>query len=214
MKLVRNVWTIAALALVGLAACKSEEKPDAFIQATLKAVEGEPQAVWNALPASYQKDVNDLLAQFGGKMHPQIWNDGFALAQKVVTVLEKKREFILAHPTVAQLVKKEDVDTGWEPTVRVLSHLVNSDLNTLDGVKSLDVEKFLGSTVADVMDDVEKAGAVAAKAAPMRGAPNVSDLRSKLKTAKVSVESVEGDTAKVKIEVEGEKPEIQEMVKV
>ncbi len=214
MRNTRNVWTIAALTLLGLVACKSEEKPDAFIQATIKAVDGQPQAMWNALPASYQKDVNEVLAQFAGKMHPQIWNDGFALAQKVVTVLEKKKDFILAHPTVAQLVKKEDVDTGWEPTVRILSRVVHSELKTLDGVRGLNVEKFLASTIAEVMDDVEKAGAMAAKAAPVRGAPNVGDLRAKLKTAKVTVESIEGDSAKVKIEVEGEKPDVQEMVKV
>ena len=54
--------------------------------------------MWEALPASYQKDVHGLLTEFSAKMDPQIWDNGFATAQKLVRVLEEKKEYLLKGP--------------------------------------------------------------------------------------------------------------------
>lgn len=211
----QRVQTTAALALLfATMACKSEDGPDSFVRSAVKAAEGEPQALWTALPESYQKDVQGLLQSFAGGMNEQLWNDGFKIAQKTVKVLETKRELILGHPRLKGVLTDDEVAKGWDPAVRVLSALVNSDIKSLEGVKKLDVEKFLGGPVASMLEDAMKTAELAAAKMPGPDAKELTSFRSKLKTAKISVEKKDGDTATVKIEVEGEEPELQEMVRV
>lgn len=210
----------ACLPMLGLAllattgACKSDDGPDAFVKASIKAVDGEPQAIWKALPESYQKDVQGLVSAFAEKMNAQVYDDGFRLAGKLVKVLETKKDFVLGHPQVQGVVKAEDVSKGWDPAVRSLATLMASDIGTVEGLKKLDVEKFLAGPIAAVMEDLLKAAEVAAAQMPSKGAPNLADMRTQLRASKVTVEKVEGDQATVRIEIPGEKPEVEEMVKV
>jgi hypothetical protein len=204
------------LSLVALlASCKSEEGPDSFVKAAIRGVGGEPQAIWNALPPSYQKDVQGLLAGFAGQMNEQVWNDGFRIGQKTVKVLETRKQFVLGHPMMKGMLRADDVAKGWDPTVRVLSTVMNSELRTLQGVKQLDVEKFLAGPLATVMNDLLESAEVARGAIPgAKGGKDLATLKARLMSAKVTVTREEGDSATIKVEMEGEEPETEEMVKV
>jgi len=216
MKSTRILGAVAAITLVAMVGCAKDEKPEAFFQAAIIAADGRPQELWNALPASYHKDVSGLLAAFAGKMNEQMWNEGFVVAQKLVKVLDTKRDFIFSHPQVAQMFpKREEIEKGWDPAVRTLTRLTASDLSTLERLKALDMEKFLAGPVAETMQDLIKVSEVASKNAPVPGSsPDFATLRTQLKAAKITVESVDGDTAKLKIEMEGQPTEVEEMVKV
>ena len=48
----------------------------------------------------------------------------------------------------------------------------------------------------------------------MQNGPNLASVRGDLRNAKFTIEKVEGDKASVKTEVEGQKPETDEVVKV
>lgn len=205
---------VAALLIVG--ACSKKEGPDSFMRAVIEGAGGKPQAVWEALPKSYQTDVQQVLEAFAGNMNEQVWNDGFALGQKAVKVLETKKDFVLAVPQVKQMVKPDDVAKGWDPAVRVLSTIVNSDIKTLEGLKKLDVGAFLGGPMAAVVNDLVAIGQLAAASMPMAkdDMKDLGTMRERLKAAKITVEKEDGNTAVVKIEVEGEETETEEMVKV
>lgn len=200
---------------VSLGACSSGDKPDAFIQAGIKAASGQPKALWDALPPSYQKDTNDVIGALAAKVPEQPYNDGFVIAGKVVKVLETKKTFVLGHPALqGGPVKAEDVGKGWDPAVRILGTLVNSDIKTVQGLKALDVGKFMDGPAASIIKDVIALSEAVGNAIPAQGAEKLADLRSKLKDVKVTVESSADDKASVKVEVPGEAPKVEEMVKV
>src|SRR4029077_19503673 len=50
------------------------ETADAALCTILEGLhESRPGAVWDALPASYQRDVNGLVHLFATRMHPEAW---------------------------------------------------------------------------------------------------------------------------------------------
>ncbi len=203
---------IVALALTA-AACSKKNEPDSFVRAGLSAANGQPQALWAALPPSYQTEVKTLLASAATKMKPEVYDEGFVLLQKATKVLETKKSFVLAHPAMKELPLPPDALSGLDPAVRTLSRLAHSDLATVKGLGAMDVEKFLSGPVAASFEDLMSIGETAASAAPKQ-APKLGELRAKLKSAKITVLSTEGNTAKVQIEAEGEETETLEMVKI
>lgn len=213
MQITRQLGGLVLMPLILASACKSAEKPDEFIHAVAKAAQGEPAAIFDALPPSYQKDAQGVVAAFAAKVPERAWDDSFVLAGKAVRVFETKKEFILAHPALAGTVKPEDAAKAWDPTVRTLSTLVKSDIHTVAGLKQLDLRKFLAGPIASIVGDIITTAEAASSVVPA-GAPKIGDLRAKLTTMKTTVEKVDGDKASVKIEMEGEKLEIQEMVKI
>ncbi|MFO0725272.1 MAG: hypothetical protein U1E65_15930 [Myxococcota bacterium] len=213
----RSLRFIGALAvpLALASACSKSEKPDAFIVATQKAAAGEPQALFDALPASYQKDAQGVVAAFAAKIPAQPWNDSFSLLAKLSKVFETKKDFVLGHPALKGMVKPEDVAKGWDPLVHMVSTVANSDIKTADGMKKLDIRAYMAGPLAQVIADFEKAAEVAANVpGGGAGAAKFSKMKNSLKTAKITIEKEEGDHATVKVEMEGEKTETTEMVKV
>jgi len=196
-------------------ACKSEEKPDAFMNATLQAANGQPRALWDALPPTYQKDVNDVVAAFAAKVPAEPWDQSFVIGGKLAQVLETKKTFVLGHPAVAQgPIKAEDITKAWDPAVRMIGALVNSEIKTVEGLKKLDVGKFMAGTMATVIKEGMATAEAAGSAIPGDGADKIAKLKAQMKDVKITVEKQEGDKATIKIVAPGEKDEMIEMVKV
>lgn len=205
----------AAFAALTLTACSRGDKPDTFIQATLKAAAGEPVAVWQALPPSYQKDVNDVVGAFAAKVPEQPYNDGFVIAGKVVKVLETKKTFVLGHPALKSgPINAEGLAKAWDPAVHFLSTLVNSDIKTVAGLKAFDMAKFLQGPATVLIKDGLALAESAGDAIPNKGAAKLTEMKEKLKGAKITIESAADDKATVKVEIPNEKTESTEMVKV
>jgi hypothetical protein len=184
--------------------------PAESMQALIDGVNNqEMQAVWNFLPGSYQKDVNDLVHEFSTKMDPEMYNGTFQTGQRLAKLLKDKKEYILKNPMIQGLpVPQEKVEQYWAPTVNILSGIVNSDISSLDKLKSFDGGKFLSTTGNQVAKDV----VVFSDLIPVK--EGEMSLSEKMKQTKVSVVSTEGDTATIKIEAPGEEPKEQVMVKV
>lgn len=207
--------SLLAVSVLASSACSRGEKPDAFVQAGLKAVGGQPRALWDALPPTYQKDANAVVAAFAAKVPEKPWNEAFATAAKVVKVLETKKTFVLGHPALqGGPVKPEDAGKAYDPAVRMLGALVHSDIKTVQGLKALDLGKFVEGPLAAALKEILTLAESVGSAVPGNGGAKLAELRGKLKDVKVTVESQADDKASVKIETPGEAPEVQEMVKV
>ncbi|MFH1301945.1 MAG: hypothetical protein ABIK07_12870 [Planctomycetota bacterium] len=167
------------------------------------------EAVWNFLPASYQTDVNGLVHEFSTKMDPEIYDGTFQTGQRIAKLLKDKKEYILKNQTIQGLpVPQEKIAQYWEPTCGILTAIFNSDLSSLDKLKSFDGGKFLSSTGNQLAKNVVSfSDLIPTK----EGEPSFSD---KLKQTKVTVVSTEGDTATIKIEAPGEAPKEEQMVRI
>ena len=184
------------------------DEPDAFIKVTMQAMEdGKPEMIWGAMPSSYRADITSLIHDFGDKMDAEVWNRSFAVLSKVVKLLKDKKELILASPMVGgnPMVKLEDLESNWDSVVRFIDMIVNSEMKTVEGVKSLDVAKFLAKTGGEMMQMFE-----AGVAAWEQGANHLN----KLKNTSTTVVKREGDVATVKIEMPGEPATEEQFIKV
>lgn len=184
--------------------------PDESILAMLNGVNNQQmEAVWNFLPASYQQDVNGIAHEFASKMDPEMYNGTFETGQRLAKLLKDKKEYILKNQMIQGLpMPPEKVDEFWDPATDIISALVNSDLSSLDKLKSFDGGKFLSTTGNQLAKNV----VVLSSLVPQKeGEPSFSE---KLKQTKVTVVTTEGDTATIKIEAPGEEPKDEQMVKV
>ena len=128
-------WMLALVACVGLIACGgggdgekgkpgkagaegAEKKsatvnveaddPGVAIQSLLNAVSnGEMGAAWEAMPARYQKDVNDVVHLAAEKMDKEIYDKIFVVLAKGIDVFKKQKKFIAAQPQLAMLSQEE-----------------------------------------------------------------------------------------------------------
>ncbi|MBN70379.1 MAG: hypothetical protein CME32_13995 [Gimesia sp.] len=167
------------------------------------------EVVWEFLPASYQSDVNGLAHQFADKMDPEIYNEMFAIAQRVAKLLQDKKEYILKNEMLeSPKTSPEEVAKYYDPSVDILASLANSDLSTIEKLKTFDGGKFLSTSGSQIAKDF---ATISGLMPQKEGDPGFTE---KLKQAKVTVVSEEGDQATIKIEVPGEQTKEEVMVKV
>jgi hypothetical protein len=183
--------------------------PDVYVQGVINsALTGDAGAVWNALPAKYQADVKSLKDEFAGKVDAEMWNKGFEVVGKLGRVLRDKKDFILAGALGGFLPaeSKEPIKANWDSVVGLLNTLATSEIKTVDGLKQADPGRFLSSTGTAVLSGGLKAAAADKDAA---------EKLAKARTAKVILDKHEGDTATLKLEVDGKlEPEVKEFKKI
>ncbi len=202
----RLAWLgVLAVAWGATAPAHAQQEPDAAVMALMQSLgDYHPEAVWDALPPSYQQDVKDVIADFANRMDAEIWDKSFVVLKKLVVVLQTKKDFILAQPMLMQMPpdKKASLQQHWDGVVGVMSTLVNSQISTLQGVKTLDPRAFLATTGASVM---RQGVAIAQLADP---AKNPAAKVAALKRAKVTIVRRDGpDAVVLRLEVPGEKAE-------
>ena len=189
------------------------QTPDAAAQAVMDGLEqGNLRVAWDALPGSYQQDVNDLVHTFANNMDPAVWRSGVAIAQKAVNVLKLKRQFILEHPALAGApIDPQVISTNWDVLVEVLATVVSSELNDLEKLKTLDVGQFIDGTGNKLMEKL----ASVAKVLNDEQAEGIPGFEvGNLTAAKVTTVSMDGDTATIRIESKDGEVEEQQAVRV
>ncbi len=186
------------------------EGPAGSMQYLMQGVADQKmEVVWEFLPASYQSDVNGLAHQFADKMDPEIYNEMFAIAQRVAKLLQDKKEYILKNEMLeSPKTSPEEVAKYYDPGVDILASLANSDLSTIEKLKTFDGGKFLSTSGSQIAKDF---ATISGLMPQKEGDPGFTE---KLKQAKVTLVSEEGDQATIKIEVPGETTKEEVMVKV
>ena len=206
------LWTVTMTLAVfgcsdsGAGTAEMPTTPDGTVMHVAAALaDNRPQVLWRAAPAKYQQDMTGLVHGFADKVDKELWNMSFGLLQKLTHILDEKREFIFQHPMLAQQMKENpSARDNWESIVQMLDTLVNSELADLDKLRSIDIESFLSGTGAELMVQLSDAMALNPDA----------DFKVKLRSIKASVVSSEGDTAIVKIEMQGESSKQEQFARV
>lgn len=187
--------------------------PDGTILACAKGLaDKNPGVIWNAMPASYQADVTGLVHDLAGKMDEDVYDKSFVLLNKAIGVMKDQRKFIMeligSDPSVGMMLPdKEGLEKNWDNVVDLLAVLVDSDIDTVSSLKSLDVGSYVAKTGSRIMDKLEAFSSFAPQ-------DEFNEIMRKLTAIQVTVLSVEGDIAKLQLVVEGEAPEEVEMTKV
>jgi len=155
---------LAAMFIATLFGCGgggSEPAPAATADAAAQQVvdgirTGKPVVVWQALPASYQNDVTGIVHAVAGKLDAEMYDKIFAVLGKSKGVLRDKKDFFLNSKALplSQGTEIEQLTANWDHAVGVVAALTDSNIATLDGLKSVDIGKLLDSSGADLMQHV------------------------------------------------------------
>jgi len=195
-------FTAAAILFAGVlgfaAPAVAAEAPDVYMQNLLKEIsKGNGAAIWNALPEDYQGDVEDLVEEFAKNMDADLWDGAFKVVGKLAKVMKDKKEYIFASEftKAAPPPQLEEAKKNWDSIVEALSTVATSDISTIAGLKELDAEEFFEKTGNKVVGGLLKAS---------ENTPQAAEGLKKLKSAKVTLVSKEGDDAVLKFETEGE----------
>ncbi len=163
-----------------------------------------PEILWEALPESYQTDINEITQLFAAKMDPEIYDRGLALVGRAVEVLQEKQELILASNSATALpADAAKVEMGMTSSLTVMQMILGSEVSTLAGLGAIDWQQFLSTTGSQVL---EYADSVEAE----EGEDPFAEINS------LTVETVEAtdDTATLRISSANQEPEDVEMVRV
>lgn len=191
------------LLLVGVNSCSQPGSPSKTAEEVVnEAAQGlashQPRVLWDALPKSYRTDVEDIVHELARKMDKDLWNKGFALADKVVLVLKTKKELLLS----LKMLNNSPVNTAqlsgnWDAVVGIAEIIAKSELADLEKLKHLDMGNFLSGTGAEFMKRLDALSR-------LENEENAAVVSRQLKSVKTTVLQSEKDTARVKIEIPGE----------
>ena len=191
---------------VKVAAVAGTTTPDAAIMEIANAiVNSQPQNLFKALPASYQKEISSVLSEAAKKMDAELWAEGRGLLLDLVNIAKTKKELILKTQMLAQVEDKAALNKSWDDGVAALTMLLNCDITNLEKLREANIVSLL----TNVSETMKKLSTILSEQMDEK-----DDVLAKLKAMKVTVVSQEGNKATVKIETIGESPEIEELLLV
>ncbi len=212
-----TVLSILAFAIIaacgGQAVATADQipaSPDGTIRFVAeKIADGHPEVVWEALPQTYQKDINDLTHLFAAKVDKEVWDKSFVVLRKTTVGLQDKKDLFLGSQMFAMAEDSQDeITENWDTAALVLSTLVNSDLGNLKSLETINWGHFMATTGKELMEVAKKASAATEENA------FETDFLAKVRGMDIEVLDKTDTTAKLKISTPDEEPEEVEMTKV
>ncbi len=217
MSATRNLAAAAAfgLSLIGCSHGEAERSASAAtaalsgdakgaVEAVLSELAaGRPGVVWDALPKTYQSDLNGLVHALAEQVDGETYDAAFALARRLAGVLKSKKTFFLGHALAARMAGEDGASAHWDAAVGVLEGLANSRLSRIASLRSLDLGAFLRDDGTALWRRV-----LAATKDSRDGA-----LQRALR-ARVELVASQGDRARLRLCAEGRPPEVVDLRRV
>lgn len=121
-------------------------KPEELLQhvaAQLQA--GHPRVLWDALPATYQKDVQALVRLFAEEMNAEQYTTAMQLTSRLAHALYAKREFVLGYPKLAMLPPeaRDAFAAAFTPAVALMAELSDLETLSLENLKNTDLAAII-----------------------------------------------------------------------
>lgn len=175
------------------------DSADAAVLAVARGIaQNRPEALWEFLPPSYRRDVNDTVHEFARRMDAELWDRTFLFLDRVTKLCRKHRDTILSSPALQQAdgIDSSALAANWDRALGLVDLLVDSDLSDLQKLKRFDGGRFLANTGGDLMQQL------AALDALLHGPRDDADTLpwNRLAGLKATLVSAEGDAAVVRLE--------------
>jgi len=218
-----SLLCLGLIATVGFTGCGSKggkapaptkvnipSTPDGTITAVATAVaEGKLEAVWQALPESYQGDINEQVEHFAEHMDGEVWSKAMGIVGKLAQLLETKQNLIIGNEMVstqlkAQNMKPEDVKESLTAFGGLLND-IQKDVKTKEALAKLNIENYMAN-IGSRMKSFEPLMAKSQNSPAFK----LDDMKKVTATIKDSTT----DSATVEVKLPDGKIETMNMVKV
>lgn len=184
------------------------EAPDAAVQTIAhELADGNTGILWQAMPASYQSDLNEIAQLAGTKIDPEIYNQTFGLFGRLGAVVNEQKAFVVNNQFFAQQPEEEKakMEAAIPAIAKLLNTITSSPIASAEGLQNFSGHEFFETTVSKLTDDI-------AELAKLSGEEGFTMDSLREMTVSV-VESGEG-TATLQMEVPGEEPETEVFTQV
>jgi hypothetical protein len=189
---------------------KIPESPDGAVQFIAhELAKGNGAVLWQAMPASYQNDVNSIAQLAGAKIDAEIYDKVFATVNRAVAVLDKQKAFVFGSSLAggqSDEAGAEQMRAAWPSIKKIVETLTASPLASAAGLQSFEGAAFFKDTVSNLLGDID----ALVKLDPEREQSLLSSLSN------VAVRYVEGteNEAILEMSIPGEEVEAETFVKV
>jgi hypothetical protein len=193
--------------------------PDGTIKYVLNGLaDNNPEVIWEALPAKYQKLIHDEIKKAGASVDPEIQTKTVDVLKKATGVLKNKKTLILETVQAMSGGQGEglppELTENWDDVVSVLEIVVNSKAMTPEWLKDPDVGAILKEDGGKLMSSpaFEKFINFALTEDKTNPLKDLAELRKWIKSVDVTLVSSTETTAKVKLSfTRGESVDTEEM---
>ncbi|MGZ0708132.1 hypothetical protein ACWPKO_07315 [Coraliomargarita sp. W4R53] len=171
------------------------EAPDAAIETIAQELsDGNGGILWEAMPASYQVDVNAIAQLAGTKIDTEIYDKGFGLLNRLADVASKQKEFILStklggEQPAEQMAK---VEAAWPSIIGFFKTLTNSSIGSAAGLQAFDGQAFCETTVSALVGYSKDLAALSGEPNPLE-LGTVKLVESAETTAVLEMTSADGN---------------------
>lgn len=163
--------TAAALLLTGCGK-KAEEAatvtipdaPDNAIQTVItEFAKGNGGILWQAMPASYQSDVNTLAQLAGSKIDSEVYGKSFATIARLAEVIDQQQVLILNSSVMQGRSAEEmaELEAALPSIVGLLGAITSSELASSTGLLNFNGQDFFDTTVSQFTQYAETLGQLA-----------------------------------------------------
>ena len=167
--------------------------------------EGRPVVIWEALPESYQADVNELVQAFGNNMDAAAWGQITGLVSTVHQTLASKQEFLLNYPAVLDSEDPEMTQATIKQGTSLLKTFLDS-VQDLEKLKSFDGAEFMKSSGKEMAQQI---------VALQDMIPQTPAMKLQMAMSNVKIETIESTSTTAKLKMtspDGKSDEVVEMV--
>jgi len=129
------------------------QTPEAAVKAVLDGLKAsKPVVVWDAMTPSHQADFNKMVRDIAAAIDPDIWSATVGNLNKLVRVADAKKDFILQSQLLrsAKEIKLQDVKASWDPGLKLVKTILESELVDQEKMKKFDGRAFFEGTGAKV----------------------------------------------------------------
>lgn len=172
--------------------------------------DGKFEVIWQALPESYQGDVNHMIEHAAEHTDATVYNKVMGVVGKFVQVLSDKQDFILgAEPIKSQIATGKFTKQEATEALSAVAGLLNDiqkDIKTKDDLAKLDVEKYL----ANIGSRIKAIEPIVTKNTPINLGQKLADM----KKVKATIKETSTDVSKVEITDADGSSSVKEFVKV
>ena len=103
-----------------------------------------PVVFWNALPPSYQSDINGIVQLFGQKYDPALATEIDSLKNRLVALLKSKKQFVLNTTAVPmQPEVKTQLAALYDPVVAAIDAALATDLITPKNLQQVELPQLI-----------------------------------------------------------------------
>lgn len=213
--------------------------PDGTVQSFIGALKNNQLGeIWDLLPPSYQQDINGLVRDFGGQVDAELWDPSFALMIRYAKVSSEKMDFALETPQAKQQfamlgsmglgdmswLTKDKLKAFAKPSNDMMVALIDGELSSVAKLKAFDGKAFFSGSLSPFLKNFRDLMELVLKEIQqnpqLQSDFKVQMMASQMNLTKmfdqisVTAGSVNGDSATVNIQMNGQPGPPLSMTKV